>query len=97
MVDRVQMASSGALLDLITHPAGRKLLVIGASEAVPNSEEVKRHITEQVLPALQHKFHFNEEIGVFTESELREAPERVSSFLGLASSDDNAKELQNLA
>jgi hypothetical protein len=94
---RIAKQVRGALLDLITHPAGRKLLVIGASEAVPNPEEVKKHITERVLPALQHKFHFNEEVGVFTESELREAPKRVSSFLGLTSSDDSAKELPNLA
>jgi hypothetical protein len=94
---RIAKQVRGALLDLITHPAGRKLLVIGASKAVPNPEEVKKHITERVLPALQHKFHFNEEVGVFTESELREAPERISSFLGLTSSDDNAKELPNLA
>ncbi len=69
---RNQKQIRGALLDLMSYPAGKKLLVIGVSEVVIDPDEVKKHIKEQVIPALSRKFGFNEEIGVFTERELKE-------------------------
>jgi hypothetical protein len=74
----------GSLLDLITYPTGRKLLVIGVSEVVIDAEEVKRQIKERVIPALSQKFTFNEEIGVFTERELKGDPMILAKFLGLS-------------
>jgi len=80
----------GALLDLITYPVVRKVLVIGVSEAVLDPDAMKKHITEQVLPTLCQKLSFNEEIGIFTEAELRKAPQELSKFLGLTSGEGNA-------
>jgi hypothetical protein len=80
---RVPKQVRGALLDLMTYPAGKKLLVIGVSEAVIDPEEVKRQIKERVLPVLSQKFNLNEDIGVFTERELNVAPEGLVQFLGL--------------
>jgi hypothetical protein len=69
----------------MTYPTGKKLLVIGASEAVIDPEEVKKQIKGQVIPVLSQKFTFNEEIGVFTERELKATPGILSEFLGLSS------------
>lgn len=73
----------GALLDLMSYPAGKKLLVIGFSEVVIDADEVKKHIKEKVIPVLSHKLALNEDIGVFTERELKKAPDSLVRFLGL--------------
>ncbi len=72
----------GGLLDLLTYPKCRKLLVIGASVVVTDPVEVKRQIKEQVIPVLSQSFARSQEIGVFTERELKEAPGILSEFLG---------------
>ena len=78
---RVPKQVRGALLDLVCHPARKRILVIGVSDAVSDPEAVKEHITERVMPTLSHVFGFKEEIGVFTERELMEAPEKLAAFL----------------
>jgi hypothetical protein len=81
---RVAKQVRGALVDLITYPTGKKLLVIGASEAVKDPTEVKRHIKEQVLPVLSRKYALEAEVAVFTERELKDEPRILAEFLGLS-------------
>jgi hypothetical protein len=80
---RNQKQVRGALLDLMTYPAAKKVLVIGASIVVRDPNETKKHIKEQVLPVLSQKLGINEEIGIFTERELKESPRGLLSFLGM--------------
>jgi hypothetical protein len=43
----------GALLDLVTYPATKRLLVIGASDAVADPHMVKMDSKENVIPPIE--------------------------------------------
>jgi len=43
----------GALLDLVTYPAAKRLLVIGASDAVADPHTVKMDSKENVIPPIE--------------------------------------------
>ncbi len=73
----------GALLDLLTHPEPRKVLVIGRSKVVPYPSKLKREIVDKVLPVLQRLLKDPAEIGVFTESELRLDATLLAQFIGI--------------
>jgi hypothetical protein len=81
---RIPKQVRGALLDLMTYPRGKKLLIIGVSDAVIDPEEVKKQIKEQVIPVLSRKFNLSEDIGVFTERELKQAPQILGQFLAVS-------------
>ncbi len=72
-----------ALLDLMTHPAARKILVIGSSRKFGDPAKLRKDILERVLPAIQSKLVTASNIGVFTERELREDPGALGRFLGV--------------
>jgi hypothetical protein len=72
----------GALLDLLTHPEPRKVLVIGRSKAEPYPKQSKLKIVEKVLPAIQSLLKVPMEVGVFTESELKLNPSLLVQFIG---------------
>jgi hypothetical protein len=79
---RVRKQIDGALLDLLTHPERKKVLVIGSSKAVPYPAQLKKQIAEQVLPVVQSLLKNPAEIGVFTESELKLNPTVLADFIG---------------
>jgi hypothetical protein len=71
----------GALMDLLTHPEGTKLLVLGRAAAC-NPSKSKTHIREvlqSVSPLVGQT-----RIGVFTEDELKNDPSILGGFLGLS-------------
>lgn len=79
----------GALLDLVTHPASKKILVIGISGGFADTNAAKRHIQERVIPLLVRKLGVKQEIGVFTERELKETPTALALFLGVPAGTEN--------
>jgi len=76
----------GSLLDLVTHPEPKKILVIGRSKVVPFPSQLKKEILQDVLPVLQSLLKVQADIGVFTESELRLSPNVLAQFIGLGES-----------
>jgi len=73
----------GAMLDLLTHPECKKVLVIGRSKAVPYPQQLKVEMVEKVLPVLKSLLRTEPQIGVFTEAELKLDPTALSKFLGI--------------
>ncbi len=73
----------GALLDLLSHPERKKILVIGRSKAVPDPRELKEQVMEEVLPVLQELLASPPDIQLFTEAQLMREPSLLAQFLGL--------------
>ena len=73
----------GALLDLLSHPERKKILVIGRSKVVPYPRELKEQILQEVLPVLQKLLAIPPDIQLFTEAQLMREPSLLEQFLGL--------------
>jgi hypothetical protein len=73
-----------ALLDLLTYPKGRKLLVIGRSKRATGSDNpasLCNNLRRSVLPAVAQVLASKPDIGIFTELELRFNPDVLRQFL----------------
>jgi hypothetical protein len=73
-----------ALLDLLTYPTGRKLLVIGRSKRATGSDNpasLCNNLRRNVLPAVGQALATNPDVGIFTELELRFNPDVLRQFL----------------
>jgi hypothetical protein len=73
------------LLDLLTHPEPKKVLLIGRSKAAPYPKQSKLEIVDKVLPVVQSLLKVPLEMAVFTEAELKLDPSPLLQFIGRAS------------
>jgi hypothetical protein len=72
----------GSLLDLLTHPENKKVLVIGRSKMGP-PKLLTDKILGEVLPTIQALLKTPADIGIFSETQLNFRPELLRRFLGL--------------
>jgi len=73
-----------ALLDLLTYPRGRKLLILGRSKRATGCDSparLREDIEKKVLPALGRVFASKPCVGIFTELQLRSNPDILKGFL----------------
>jgi hypothetical protein len=73
-----------ALLDLVTYPRGRKLLVVGRSKRATGSDNPARlcnNLRRNVLPAVGQALVSKPDIGIFPELGLRFNPDVLKQFL----------------
>lgn len=73
-----------ALLDLLTYPCRRKLLVLGRSKRATGCDSparLREDFDKNVLPAVGRVLANEPDVGIFTELQLRSNPDILKRFL----------------